>query len=276
MGVTLSVPRCLCGNEKSSLAFEYDAPPAGEIRFKFSSGENYFRQIFQCNVCGHFQSVHNMKGRDLYSGEYVDATYGDLSAIQKNFERITNLNPSQSDNVGRVRRVNEFASQYFKAPPSKSLKVLDVGSGLGVFVHRMNEAGWDCTALDPDKRAAGFVKEELGIRAICEDFFETKAAQTYNLVSFNKVLEHVLDPVHMLRKAHDFLVPGGLVYVELPDGEMACNDGKGREEFFIEHPHIFSMASLAILATKAGFVVDTIERLREPSTKYTLRAFLKA
>jgi flavin-dependent dehydrogenase len=31
---------------------------------------------------------------------------------------------------------------------------------------------------------------------------------------------------------------------------------------------------LALLAARAGFNVQVIERLREPSTKYTLRAFL--
>jgi hypothetical protein len=36
------------------------------------------------------------------------------------------------------------------------------------------------------------------------------------------------------------------------------------------------MASLALLATRAGFRVQTLERLREPSTKFTLRAFLTA
>jgi hypothetical protein len=96
----------------------------------------------------------------------------------------------------------------------------------------------------------------------------------YDVVTFNKVLEHVLDPVAMLARAADFLIPGGFVYVELPDGEAAEKDGKEREEFFIEHYHVFSVASIAILSQRAGFTVNEIERLREPSGKYTLRAFL--
>jgi hypothetical protein len=60
----------------------------------------------------------------------------------------------------------------------------------------------------------------------------------------------------------------------VPDGEAAVHEGPGREEFFIEHHHIFSAVSLALLAARAGFNVQVIERLREPSRKYTLRAFL--
>jgi hypothetical protein len=64
------------------------------------------------------------------------------------------------------------------------------------------------------------------------------------------------------------------VYVELPDGEAAALAGAGREEFFVEHLHVFSFASIVMLANRAGFDPICIERLREPSTKFTLRAFL--
>jgi hypothetical protein len=65
----------------------------------------------------------------------------------------------------------------------------------------------------------------------------------------------------------------GIVYVELPDGEAAISEGAGREEFFIEHYHAFSMSSAALLARCAGFTPLLIERLREPSGKFTLRVF---
>jgi len=64
-----------------------------------------------------------------------------------------------------------------------------------------------------------------------------------------------------------------LVYLELPDAEGAGDVGPLREEFFIEHHHVFSYASAALLATRAGFDLLAIERLREPSTKYTIRVF---
>jgi hypothetical protein len=80
----------------------------------------------------------------------------------------------------------------------------------------------------------------------------------------------------MLRRCHTFLEPGGTVYVELPDGEAAARDpdGPDREEFFIEHLWAFSPRSLELLAERAGFAADRVERIREPSDKYTLFGFL--
>ena len=78
----------------------------------------------------------------------------------------------------------------------------------------------------------------------------------------------------MLKATHNWLQPNGFVYIELPDGESALKDGCEREEFFIEHIHIFSLTSTSMMATKANFKVEIIERLQEPSTKYTIRAIL--
>jgi hypothetical protein len=96
----------------------------------------------------------------------------------------------------------------------------------------------------------------------------------FDVVTFNKVLEHVTDPVSMLARSAQHLCEDGFVYIELPDGEAALAEGPQRQEFFIDHWHVFSAASLALLATRAGFRLQALERLHEPSGKYTLRAFL--
>ena len=93
------------------------------------------------------------------------------------------------------------------------------------------------------------------------------------MVSFNKVLEHVIDPIDFLRSVKSYLLSDSFVYIEVPDGEMAEHHGHEREEFTIDHHNIFSFRSLLALIYTAGLVVVSIERLVEPSTKYTIRAF---
>jgi 2-polyprenyl-3-methyl-5-hydroxy-6-metoxy-1,4-benzoquinol methylase len=216
-----------------------------------------------------------MDDTELYQEEYVSANYG-KDGIRKAFERIVSLPPEQSDNVGRVRRILDFAADHLVAPSGdgRAPTALDVGSGLCVFLHRMKAAGWDGTALDRDPRLVAHARDVVGVRGVCGDFATIESLGQYDLVTFNKVLEHVKDPVGMLARAAKCLNPGGFVYAEVPDGEAAVHEGPGREEFFIEHHHIFSAASLAVLAARAGFTVRVIERLREPSTKFTLRGFL--
>lgn len=263
-----------CGGADWSQVFEYHAPPAGEVRYAFSAGAEYHRKVWSCNGCGHMLSVHRMDEGQLYSSDYVTATYGD-HGIRHAYERIINLDPARSDNVGRVRRISEFAAKRgLLAPEGERPTVLDVGSGLCVFLHGMKCAGWEGTALDPDARAAAHAQDCVGVNAVCGDFRTAGDLGRFHLVTFNKVLEHVPDPISMLARSREFVAPGGHVYVELPDGEVAALHGSEREEFYIDHHHIFSMASLALLAVRSGYQVVEMERLQEPSTKYTLRTFL--
>jgi SAM-dependent methyltransferase len=235
----------------------YTEPPAGETAFDLPS---YDRALLRCQICGHMVSTVTLE--DLYSGAYMDATYaGDRLAAS--YERVMALPPERSDNAGRVARV--------VAAAGASGRALDVGAGLGVFPARLRDAGWTVTALDPDPRSVAHLRERVGVEAVEGDFGEAELTGPYDLVTFNKVLEHVEDPVALLARAAQLT---SLVYVEVPDAEGAGADSPGREEFFIEHLHVFSMASLCLLATRAGFLVRSAERLREPSDKYTLVAFL--
>jgi SAM-dependent methyltransferase len=252
----------ICGGQRSEVAVEYTARPDGETDFGI---EPYRRDYRRCETCGHFFAV--MEVDVDYGGDYMDATYAD--AMEATYARIMALPPERSDNVQRVARI---------AAALEPATVLDVGSGLGVFPARMKDAGWTVTALDPDPRAAAFTRDHIGVAAVAADFFAADDLGRFALVTFNKVLEHVADPIAMLARTHAFLQPGGSVYVELPDGEAAQDDpdGFGREEFFIEHLHVFSFSSMSVLADRAGFRARRVERLREPSGKYTLWALLAA
>lgn len=251
--------------------FVYDAPPPGEVGFRRDE-EPYHREVWQFARSNHFVSCHAMTVATDYLGSYVDATYKDQARMASTFERILALPAERSDNTGRMARVQAFASTHFE--PGKAVRLLDVGAGLGVFPYVVKQAGWNCTAIDPDPRAIEHIRNRIGVEAVCGDFMKVGEIGRFGAVTFNKVLEHVADPIAMLRRAQDFLAPGGFVYVEVPDGEMAAREGPGREEFFIEHLHVFSFTSTAMLANRAGFAPVAVERLREPSTKFTLRAFL--
>ena len=261
----------ISGETESVRIFRYTEAPAGEIGFRRPAGEPYLREIWQFTGSNHFVSRHAMKVATGYGGDYVDATYGGMDGMKAAFDRVVALPASESDNAGRLERIRAFAEARFPLP--QLVRLLDVGAGLGVFPHAARRIGWDCTAIDPDQRAVEHIEERAFVTAVCADFITVGDIGRFDILTFNKVLEHFEDPVAMLYRAQHFLSPRGFVYIELPDGEMAAAEGAGREEFFIEHLHIFSFASTVMLADRAGFAAVQVERLREPSGKFSLRAF---
>jgi SAM-dependent methyltransferase len=264
--------RCPCRGGFAERAFVYDSPPPGETRFDLG-GQAYLRRYDRCRICEHWFGSHELDLSGLYGSSYVEATYGGSDGMRARFEKIMALPPERSDNRQRVARVLRFAATRIgtQTPP----RLLDVGAGLGVFPAAMKAAGWQVTALEPDTRTVAHLRDVVGVTAAAADLLAL-APDTlgrFDAVSFNKVLEHVEDPVALLHAAAAFLDGGGFVYIELPDVAAAA-DGPGREEFFVEHHHVFSPASVIMLAERAGLSLALLERLREPSGKYSLCAFL--
>ena len=265
----------MCSQENLERKFSYDAPLDIEKNFSLATQGNYWREMYCCKNCGHFLEHFDRNQNNLYSGEYVSSTYQDLVGIRKAFDRINSLSQSESDNTGRVKYIDEFCKNYWKNDVSNCLSLLDVGAGLGVFPFQMKKLGWECTAIDMDERLIEHHREVVGIKSFCGDLRGQSSLGFYNLITFNKVLEHINNPVEVLAYAGQLLSNNGLIYLELPDGEAAAIEGKSREEFLIGHVHVFSFSSFALLAQKSGFQLICCERIREPSTKYTLRGFMR-
>lgn len=244
----------------------FESPPEGENRFP-ELADRYYRELWCCQQCSHYFAVHDFDLSQLYSGDYADQLYSG-GRLKHTFEKIIKLPAHKSDNQGRVNYLRTLLAERLGEQARPQL--LDIGSGLGVFPWLLHQHQWPCWGLDPDPRAAQHLTDQ-GIPSICADFLKADASQKFELLSFNKVLEHVLAPVEMLKLAHHWLQPAGWVYVELPDGEAAAQESFEREEFFIEHYHAFSASSFALLIHQAGFGLQDLQRLREPSGKYTLR-----
>jgi len=260
-----------CAPSDTGAGFSYDSPPAGETRFDLG-GAPYRRRYRVCAHCGHWYGEHDLDLSALYQHGYIDATYGGAKGLEERFRKIMALPPEKSDNRQRVARVCAYAATH----ATGKRRLLDVGAGLGVFPAAMKEQGWEVVGLEPDPRNVAHL-HAMGVSAFAErlEAFSPAKAGRFTAISFNKVLEHVEDPVPFLAAAQPLLVPGGFVYIEVPDVAAAA-DGPGREEFFIEHHHVFSPDSLTKMTVRAGFTPRRSERLREPSGKYTLASFAVA
>ena len=134
-------------------------------------------------------------------------------------------------------------------------RLLDVGSGIGVFPFQMKKHGWEIYGVEPDARTAKHLTDNVGI-CVYDNVasIEMDKNNYFDLITFNKVLEHVENPALILSSCLKFLKKNGFIYIELPDA-LASNDGSEREEFFIEHYHVFSPSSVNMLCERAGLKV---------------------
>lgn len=261
----------LCAAGDAHLLATITARPVNETDFGIPA-DRYSREIYSCNSCNVYFSVHSFDFNEIYLGKYNSSTYNDR--LPQQFSRIMSLPFDRSDNRHRAKRVHEFMAGRGYSP--EGCEVLDVGSGLCVFLAAMREYGYSGNCVDPDEGSIWLARESAGVKeAFQGGIGDVPLTRRYHLITLNKVLEHVEAPADMLQQAVDRLTPGGICYIELPDGENALKNGNivDREEFYIEHYFVFSLKSTAYLLNQVNLKIHDLKAILEPSGKYTVYAF---
>ena len=122
-------------------------------------------------------------------------------------------------------------------------RALDLGCGEGRLLQVLLERGWRAEGLELNAalaEEAGSLGLQVSVGA-AEDF---EPSCLYSLITLNHLLEHLRDPLAVLRRLHGWLAPGGLLLVETPLSPDFDN---------IDHLHCFSTAALCRALDRCRF-----------------------
>jgi len=116
-------------------------------------------------------------------------------------------------------------------------RVLDVGCAAGFFLDVALVDGWEAVGLEPSPAMAERARRRLGSERVLpftlgEDPLE---AQSFDLVTFWDVLEHLPEPLAALDRARELLRPGGRVVIETQDVRSAFARLLGRRWQHYKH-----------------------------------------
>jgi hypothetical protein len=96
----------------------------------------------------------------------------------------------------------------------------------------------------------------------------------FNLVTLNKVLEHIEQPLpFMLRVVKSLVLDDGLLYVEVPDKLTARLRSPQDNILGALHCHLYGPTSLGYLLRYTGLELLCVNRIAEPSEKLLIYAF---
>jgi SAM-dependent methyltransferase len=145
-------------------------------------------------------------------------------------------------------------------------RLLDFGCGGGGFLKRMADRGWQVIGLDAAVGAVRRVQEELGLQALVGSLpHDDLTPCSFDVVTMWHSLEHVHDPLAILREAYQLLVPGGKLVVATPNIESLPFRWFGPSWFGLDLPrHLthFTPKTLASMLQTAGYRVDGVRQLR--------------
>src|SRR4029453_18254417 len=142
-------------------------------------------------------------------------------------------------------RLRKFAEQAAAQGSSKDFRVLDAGAGKAPFRRLFDHLTYETADFGQVAK-----KAYAPIDYRCDLTTIPVPDSTYDLVSSTQVLDHVPDPVAVLRERHRVLKPGGQAWLTAP-------------LFFAEHEkpydfHRFTQFAWQRMATETGFTVKEI------------------
>jgi 2-polyprenyl-3-methyl-5-hydroxy-6-metoxy-1,4-benzoquinol methylase len=157
-------------------------------------------------------------------------------------------------------------------------RVLEFGCGPGHVTRVMNERGCQVTGLEGDpvaaERAAEHAEQILVTDFDVDDYAAKLVGEQYDVALFGDVLEHVREPVELLRSVRPLLRRGGHVVMSLPnvahiDVRLALLGGKFEYKPWglLDESHLrfFTRDSIEQLVREAGFRMVELRRVFVPA-----------
>lgn len=143
----------------------------------------------------------------------------------------------------------------------KTGHLLDVGCGGGEILETAQSAGWLATGVDFDPGAVAGARRK-GLSAYAGELADLQFSEGFfDLITLSHVIEHVPDPVALLRECRRLLSARGRLLLWTPNA-----DSWGRRTFKSNwrglepprHLHIFNRGSLEALLSMAGFTFSKV------------------
>jgi len=145
-------------------------------------------------------------------------------------------------------------------------RLLDVGCHRGAFGETIARRGCEVWGIEPDPAAAAVAESRLA--RVIVGFFpdDMTPGEPFDCITFNDVLEHMVDPQAALAAAAEHLVPGGYVVASIPNIRqievLTALALHGRWDYagwgILDRTHLrfFTKATMRELFEGAGFRVE--------------------
>ena len=153
-------------------------------------------------------------------------------------------------------REEAAAEALFLDPPAPGARLLEVGCGSGEQLARLRDLGWDVEGIDFDAEAVASARSRgLPVRHGLigeQDYPEGH----FDVVVMVHVIEHVPDPIELLRQCRELLKPGGRLVAITPNVGSWGHRRYGRDWLDLDPPrhlNLFSMKNFGGVLARAGF-----------------------
>jgi 2-polyprenyl-3-methyl-5-hydroxy-6-metoxy-1,4-benzoquinol methylase len=153
--------------------------------------------------------------------------------------------------------------------------LLDLGCSSGSFLESMRSESWKLYGIEMSVDCAKVAEARCGAHVFIGDILDAPfPRETFDVITCFDVLEHLYEPRRVMERVAEWLKPGGIFFVQVPNIDSAEARVFGTYWHGLELPrHLFhySSASLRHLAKVAGLSEASLQTRRNPAIGTSLR-----
>jgi 2-polyprenyl-3-methyl-5-hydroxy-6-metoxy-1,4-benzoquinol methylase len=224
----------ICGSTQQKLIRKstLDKPLSSNL-FKITDAHyGQTGNIYQCVQCG-FKQCNDLREVLTFYQSLDDEAY-------------------EENRVERAKQARRILQAITLPSPPKRL--LDIGAGSGILVEEAQKLGYKAEGIEPSKWLCDKAAERaLSVHHGTLPHFDVKPP--YDIVSLIDVIEHVPDPVDLLKKINQIMTDDGIGIIVTPDVNALAARLMGYRwwHYRIAHIGFFNRATLELALEKAGF-----------------------
>lgn len=197
-------------------------PLCGKDDLQLLHGESGF-SLLKCLKCSLvFKSLENSLAEHI--GDMPDRLYNDVE-----------IRGREKPNIQRARDRLNILNRY-----KKQGKLLEIGCATGEFLETAQHVGFDVSGLDASQVYVEYAfGKGLNVKyGRLEDFDYNK--EELDVICMFHLIEHIQYPKEFLKQVHEYLKPGGLLYIITPNLESHTDKlFKYKHPNFAQADHLF-------------------------------------
>lgn len=214
----------------------------------------------RCTACGSTGGVELIRLKD---GAYRQCSVCELiftspmpeDLQQINEDAFTERMDRYTAKIRNQRWRNRWKLRRFSRY-RKTGNLLEIGCNAGATLDVARRMGWKARGVELCASASAFARSELGL----DVFTGTVEAagfpdDCFDVVFTNAVLEHLHNPLSVLRECRRILRPGGVFYADTVNWDSYTRRFLGSHWKYLSpqgHVHLFTPRNVALLCERAG------------------------
>ncbi|MCO4781103.1 MAG: class I SAM-dependent methyltransferase [Candidatus Cloacimonetes bacterium] len=187
----------------------------------------------------------------------LDCSHIFASLIPKNLTHILSKTDSsviQEPKIHRLAQIGQVLSTLTQDVDIKTC--LEIGAGAGEQVAVALEFGLDVSAVEIRDSYCANLKKTFDINVYNQSIEDMEFQDSYDLVLMGDVLEHVIDPISLLKNLKKLISCNGKLWISTPNFESAMSRlCKTQDPMWqvCEHLQYFSKKSICYAFDQMGF-----------------------